>query len=79
MTQGEDQAFDALAGELIKNVRDNILRPMHDSLNMETKAAVRGTGDELIRKLDEVMNKLNMAERRQNAFINALGNLKWEA
>jgi len=62
----------------LEAIRNNLLRPMHDSLLEKTKETVKNEIQELTKRMTDIEQKLKEAEQRQQAFIEALANLKWE-
>ncbi|MFZ4439323.1 MAG: hypothetical protein ACOYOS_12910 [Syntrophales bacterium] len=72
------QDIDKQAKAAIDAIRDNLLKPMHDSINANAIEIVKTKADEIMGKLEDIENNMAAQERQQRAFLNALSCLKWE-
>lgn len=72
------QDIDKQAKAAIDAIRDNLLKPMHDSINANAVEIVKTKTDEIMGKLEDIEKNMAAQERRRQAFLNALSHMKWE-
>lgn len=69
-----EENFLTKAQELVKAVKDNLLKPMYSGLKNNTDS-VRS---DLLDKIDTLENKIEILTKQQDAFIEAIKNIKWD-
>mgnify|MGYP000918064359 FL=1 len=60
--------------ELINAIKNNILKPMYEGLNKNTDDAK----SEIIARLSYIEGDISEIKQKQDAFIEAVKNIKWD-
>jgi hypothetical protein len=66
------------AEELVKAIKDNLLKPMYNGINNNTNQRADEIKLEFIEMIEKLATKLNSIKSQQDSFIEALKNVKWE-
>jgi hypothetical protein len=66
------------AEELVKAIKDNLLKPMYNGINNNTNQRADEIKLEFIEMIEKLDTKLNSIKSQQDSFIEALKNVKWE-
>jgi hypothetical protein len=68
----------APAVELVNAVKENILKPMYLGINENTNKAKTELEVELLKKLEDISSKIKEVKTQQDAFVEAIKNVKWD-
>lgn len=66
------------AEELVNAIKENLLKPMYHGINNNTNQRANELKSELAEKIKNLESKVVEIKTQQDAFIEALRNVKWD-